>query len=275
VLLAVTGATGALGGVVARLLAGLHPRLVVRSAARAPALPGCEVAEASYGDRAAAVAALTGVDLLFMVSASETSRRRRDHRTFAAAAAEAGVRHVVYTSFLGAAPDATFTLARDHHDMERAIRASGMSWTFLRDGFYADVLPHFADRTGTIRGPAGGGRVSLVARRDVAECAAAVLRSPADHAGATYDLTGPEALTLTEAAHRMGTALGRDLRYEEETLEQAYASRRDVYDAEQWQLDAWVSTYTAIADGSVATVTNDVRLLTGHAPRTLDALLGR
>jgi uncharacterized protein YbjT (DUF2867 family) len=107
----------------------------------------------------------------------------------------------------------------------------------------------------------------------VADVAAAVLREPAAHADATYVLTGPEALTLAEVAERAGAVLGRDLRYEQETVEEAYASRRAAYDAEDWQLDAWVSTYTAIADGSCAMVTDDVVRVTGHPARTLEQAL--
>jgi uncharacterized protein YbjT (DUF2867 family) len=270
--LALTGSTGHLGGLLAPALADLSPRLVVRDPSRAPAL-GLDVRTADYADRDAAVAALDGVETLLMVSAAEAQDRRDQHRTFIEAAAEAGVRHVVYTSFAGAAPDATFTLGRDHHDAEQAIRRSGMTFTFLRDNFYADLLPWFADDSGVIRGPAGDGRVAAVARRDVADVAAVVLRDPAAHADATYVLTGPEALTLTEIAARAGSVLGRDLRYEEETVEQAYDSRRAAYGAADWQLDAWVSTYTAIADGSCATVTDDVARVTGHPARTLEQAL--
>ena len=86
-------------------------------------------------------------------------------------------------------------------------------------------------------------------------------------------LTGPEALTLDEVAVRAGAVLGRAFRFENETVDEAYASRRAAYGAADWQLDAWVSTYTAIADGSVATVTDDVRRVTGRAPRTLEQAL--
>jgi uncharacterized protein YbjT (DUF2867 family) len=130
------------------------------------------------------------------------------------AAAEAGVRHVVYTSFASAAPDAAFTLGRDHFDAEQAIVETGVAHTFLRDSFYLDLLPFFSDATGVIRGPAGDGRVAGVARADVADVAATVLRAPADHAGATYGLTGPEALTFSEMAARASAVLGRDLRFE-------------------------------------------------------------
>lgn len=271
--IAVTGATGHLGRAVARLVADLHPRLVVRDPARAPAIAGTTVAQATYDDFDASLAALRGIDVLFMVSAAESRRRRDEHRTFIRAAAEAGVGHVVYTSFAGAAPDATFTLGRDHFDAEQAIRQTGTGHTFLRDNFYLDVLPEFADEHGVIRGPAGQGRVAAVARADVADAAAAVLRNPHDHDGATYTLTGPEALTFAEVAERAGAVLGRQLHFEDESVESAYAWRRSAYDAADWQLDAWVSTYTAVRDGEVSEVTDDVKRLTGHPPRSLEDVL--
>jgi NAD(P)H dehydrogenase (quinone) len=275
-MIGVTGSTGALGGLVARSLAGsdfrLDLRLLVRDPERSPDID-CDVRVCEYADEEAAAAALRGVDTLFMVSASEAEDRREQHRTFIRAAGQAGVRHLVYTSFSGAAPDATFTLGRDHHDAEVAIRESGLTWTFLRDNFYLDILPLFGDENGVIRGPADQGRVAAVARADIAEVAVEVLRDPAAHADATYTLTGPEALTLDEVAARAGAVLGRPLRFEDESVEEAYASRRAAYGAAEWQLDAWVSTYTAIADGSVATVTDDVRRVTGRAPRTLEQAL--
>lgn len=271
--LAITGSTGHLGALVATALADLRPRLVVRDPDRAPAIPGSTVAQASYDDHDASVAALQGIDVLFMVSAAESPHRRDEHRTFIGAAAEAGVRHIVYTSIVGAAPEATFTLGRDHHDAEQAILGTGIAHTFLRDNFYLDVLPLFADETGVIRGPAGDGRVAAVARADVAAAATTVLRAPTEHAGTTYELTGPEALTLAEVATRAAAILGRPLRFEDESVEAAYASRRAAYDAEDWQLDAWVSTYTAIRDGEFARLSDDVRALTGRRPRSLERTL--
>jgi uncharacterized protein YbjT (DUF2867 family) len=271
--IAVTGATGHVGRRVAHLVADLQPRLVVRDASRAPEIDGATVAQATYADLEASIAALREVDVLFMVSAAESRTRREEHRTFIRAAAEAGVSHLVYTSFAGAAPDATFTLGRDHFDAEQAIAETGIAHTFLRDHFYLDLLPFFADTHGVIRGPAGDGRVAAVARADVADVAAAVLRSPDAHAGATYELTGPEAFTLTELAARASAVLGRTLRFEDETEDEAYASRRAAYDAEDWQLDAWVSTYTSIRDGQMETVTDDVRRVTGHDPRSLEDVL--
>jgi NAD(P)H dehydrogenase (quinone) len=269
----ITGSTGHVGGRVARTVAGEEPlRLIVRDRSRAPQLPGAEIAVATYGDRPAAVAALRGVDVLFMVSAAESRTRREEHRSFIAAAAEAGVGHIVYTSFVGAAPDAVFTLGRDHGDAEVAIRASGMRYTLLRDNFYSDLLPFFADDAGVIRGPAGNGRVAAVARADVVDVAVAVLRRPEVHRDVVHQLTGPEALTMAEIAERGGAFLDRSLRYHDETVDEAYESRA-VFGAEQWQLDAWVSTYLAIALGEVADVSPDVERLTGHPARTIEEAL--
>lgn len=272
--LAVTGATGGLGGMVARQLAaaGSAQRLLVRDTSRAPALHGATVSQCSYSDAAAVRQALDGAKVLFMVSAAETEDRVQQHRVFVDAAADSGVEHVVYTSLYGAAPDATFTLARDHHATEEHIRASGMDFTFLRDNFYLDFLPRLAGQDGVIRGPAGDGAFSGVAREDIARCALAVLRDPAIHKGATYNLTGPEELTLAQAAQILTEGTGRNVSYQHETVEEAYASRAS-YGAPAWQLDAWVSTYTAIAAGEMAGISPDVHGLTGQDPISLAGFL--
>jgi NAD(P)H dehydrogenase (quinone) len=270
--IAITGSTGHVGRLVADQLAYLGPTLVVRDASRAPSIPGSRVVVTDYTDASNSVRALEGVDVLFMVSAAENKFRRVQHRTFIEAAAAAGVDHIVYTSFFGADPGAVFTLGRDHADAEAAIRASGMRFTLLRDNFYSDLLPYFADESGVIRGPAGDGRVAAVARADVADVVAVILRDPAPHAGVTYELTGPEALTLDEIAIRAGAVIGRTLSYTRETVDEAYASRAH-YRVEQWQLDAWVSTYTAIAEGETERVTDHVERVAGHPARTIDQAL--
>jgi NAD(P)H dehydrogenase (quinone) len=272
----VTGATGRLGGRVARLLAdaGADLRLLVRDTSRAPALPGATVARASFDDRAAVTAALDGVPVALMVSASESPDRVAQHLAFVDAAAAAGVRHLVYISFYGAAPDCTFTLGRDHYATEQHIRASVPSFTFLRDNLYADFMAALVGEDGTISGPAGRGSVAAVAQDDVADAAVAVLRDPDAHAGATYSLTGPESLTLDEVAAVLSEVRGRPVRYRPETVEEAYASRAS-FGAPDWQVDAWVSTYTAIAAGELAAVTGDVAALTGRPATSLADLLRR
>jgi uncharacterized protein YbjT (DUF2867 family) len=273
-LVAVTGATGRVGGRVARHLAdaGMAQRLLVRDAARAPLLDGADVAVAAYSDTEAVRRALEGVEVVLMVSASESRDRVREHLAFVEGARLAGVRHVVYTSFFGAGAYAAFTLARDHGATEQAIIRSGMDFTLLRDNFYADVMPDFVGTDGVIRGPARDGRVALLAVDDVVDVAVTVLRDPSQHRDTAYPLSGPEALTLADVAAVISKETGRPVTYVDETLAQAYASR-SVYGAPRWQLEAWVSTYTAIAAGELAEVTTWVRDITGHAPRDLRKVL--
>ncbi|MDQ7903125.1 SDR family oxidoreductase [Phytohabitans sp. ZYX-F-186] len=268
--LAVTGATGRLGRRVAERLSasGTPQRLVVRDPERAPSLPGAEVVRAEYADGAAAQRALAGVTTLFMVSGAEEPGRVETHRTFVDAAVAAGVRHVVYTSFFGAAPDATFTLARDHWATEQHIAASGLDATILRDNLYIDFFPLMVGDDGVLRGPAGEGRVAAVTQDDIADAAVAVLREPAEHVNARYDLTGPAALTLREVAATITEVTGRQVSYQDESLNEAYASRA-AYGAPAWQVDAWVSTYTAIAAGELDGVTTAVATLTGHPATSL------
>ncbi|GAA5021658.1 SDR family oxidoreductase [Terrabacter aeriphilus] len=268
--LAVTGSTGWLGGLVARDLAGrgVAQRLLVRDLARAPELPGAVAAACTYRDGEASRAALEGVGTLFMVSAAESEDRLEEHRSFVDAAAAAGVRHVVYVSFFGASPEATFTLARDHAATEAHLRASGLAWTFLRDNLYLEFIDQMVGDDGVVRGPAGAGRAAVVSHDDIARVAVAVLLDPAAHAGATYDLTGPEALTFAEMAQVVGEVTGRPVTFHDETIEEAYASRA-AYGAPDWQVDAWVSTYTAVAAGELDGVSDAVERLTGRRPTSL------
>jgi uncharacterized protein YbjT (DUF2867 family) len=268
--IAVTGASGGVGGFVARNLAArqLPQRLLVRTPSKAPKLPHSEVHQAGYSDHAAASAALEGVHTLLMVSASESEQRLNQHRSFVDAAVKAGVQHIVYTSYIAAAPDAVFTLARDHYVTEEYIKASGMRWTFLRDNSYIDFMESLVGADGVIRGPAGSGRVSIVAREDVARLAAAVLADPDQHAGVTYDVTGREALSMSDVAEIISAVRGRDVRFHNETIEEAYASRAN-YGVPDWQVDAWVSTYVAIESNVMAPVSNAIQSVTGCAPMTL------
>jgi uncharacterized protein YbjT (DUF2867 family) len=268
--LAVTGSTGRLGSRVARGLSqlGVNQRLVVRDPAKAPALPGAHIATADYGDGPAVRTALTGAHTVFMVSAD----RVQQHLAFIDAAVAAGVRRIVYVSFFGASPEATFTLARDHWATEEHLRSVGITHTILRDNIYADFTPHFLGTDGNIRGPAGDGRVALVAQADIAEVAIAVLTSDGAYDGRTLNLTGPTALTMNEIAGILSDHLGKTVSYVPETIEEAYASRA-VYGAPAWQVDAWVSTYTAIAVGELAEVSGDIPEVTGRPGMSLEQAL--
>jgi NAD(P)H dehydrogenase (quinone) len=271
-LIAVTGATGGVGGRVASRLAARRARLrlVVRDPARAPELGAAEVAQAEYRDGEAMRAALAGADTVFLVSAAESADRVREHVSAVDAAAAAGVRRIVYLSFMGAAPDATFTFARDHHATEERIRATGVAHTFLRSCMYADYVPLLALPEGVIRGPAGQGRAAFVTRDDVADVAAAVLVD--GHDGATLEMTGPEALTMAETAEVLSGFVGRRFRYVEETLEEARESRRPS-GAPDWEIEGWVTSYATIAAGDLERVTDTVATVAGHPPQSVAGFL--
>ena len=261
-MIAVTGATGYIGGATARLLAerGARLRLLLRDPARAPDL-GAEVrAASSYGAGEEMRAALEGADTLFLVPAEESADRVEQHKTAVDAAAAAGVRRIVYLSFIDASPDATFTLVRHHWATEEHIRASGLAWTFPRMNLYLDFVPNMVS-DGEIAGPAGDGRAAVVARADVAAAVPALLVGDG-HDGKAYDLTGREALSMAEIASLLGA------RYRDESVEEAWASRSH-YGAPDWQVEAWISTYTSVAAGDLEAVTDTVERFTGRAPRTL------
>jgi uncharacterized protein YbjT (DUF2867 family) len=273
-LIAVTGATGGVGGRLARRLAaaGASLRLLTRHPAQAPGLPGAELARADYHDPDSVRSALAGVESLFLVSATEDADRVGMHTGAVDAAVAAGVRRIVYLSFLAAGPAATFTFARDHWHTEQHIRGTGVAFTFLRDSLYQDVLPYFVDADGVIRGPAGEGRFTPVARDDIADVAAAVLLSGGEHDGRSYDLTGPAALTMDEVADELARAARRPVRYHPETLAEAYASRAR-FGAPDWAVAGWVTSYAAIATGELAVVSGAVAELAGHPPTSFAEFL--
>ena len=269
-MIAVGGATGEVGGRVARLLAqaGVRQRLIVRDAARAPQLSGAEPIQiGGYEDAEGMRGALDGVDAFLLVPGHETTDRVSAHRVAIEAAAQADVGRVVQLSFTGAAEDATFTYARHHWATEQDLKASGLPWTIAHMNFYLDVLPHFVLSTGDLAGPAGDGRLAAVARDDVAAAVAALLTGDG-HAGRTYELTSREALTFGEIAVAMARHSGKPITYLRETVDEAYASRAH-YEATDVEREGWVTTYTAVAAGELEAISGDVQALTGRAPQTL------
>jgi uncharacterized protein YbjT (DUF2867 family) len=275
--IAVTGATGALGRRVVERLAradDVRLRLVVRDAARAPHVPGAEVVvnPGGYADPDGLRAALAGADTVYLVSAAEHENRLQQHFDAVDAVVAAGAQRIVYTSFLGASPHAVFTLVRQHAATEDRIRESGVRATFLRHSMYADFVPFFAtleDGRAVIAAPAGNGRTSFVSRDDLADVGAAVLLDDSTALdGRALEVTGPEALTLAEAAEVLAEVTGRPVEYRDQTVEEAWATRRPSGHPD-WEIEGWVTSYLAIAAGELSTVTDVVPRLTGHPARTV------
>ncbi|MEU6930846.1 NAD(P)H-binding protein [Streptomyces sp. NPDC046374] len=273
-LIAVTGATGRIGRRLTRRLveAGAPVRALGRDPEKLAALPVADTRTASYDDAGAMRAALAGAATLFLVSAHEGPGRVRTHATAVDAAVAAGVRRVVYLSYLGAAPHATFTYARDHWYTEQHILSTGVRHTFLRDSAYQADLAAMTGADGILRGPADDGRVAAVTHDDIADAATAVLLGGDAHDSATYDMTGPEALSFAEIAATLARAAGRPVRYVPETRDEALASRAG-YGAPDWEVEGWVTSYEAVATGEMDTVSDAVRTLTGHPPQSFAEFL--
>ena len=270
---AVAGATGAVGRAVAVRLDGLGvaQRLVVRDLGLAPRIAGAEVAEASYDDAGALRRAFAGVKALFLVSARECRDLLQQHVRTIDAAVGAGVERLVYVSVLGAAADATYSVAREHFHAEQHLRSSGLAHTVLRTSYELDLLPSLCSAGGVVQNPAGDGRVAGVSRDDLADVAVAAVMGN-DHAGRTYEVTGPEAQTMTEIAHQLELASGRRIAYVRETLDAARASRL-ADGAEDWEAERWASFFGAMAAGEMDVVSDTVSTLTGRDPQTFPEYL--
>ena len=209
-------------------------------------------------------AALQGAEKLLLISGSEIGQRVAQHTAVVEAAKKAGVQHIVYTS----APYADTTeliLAPEHKGTEEAILASGIPYTFLRNGWYhenyADTFKQGAS-TGEIVGAAGDGRVASAARKDFADAAVAVLTQPG-HENKIYELTGDTAWTFPQFAAEVAAVAGRPVTY------------RDLPNAEFQQFLVDQGTPAAVA-GFVAALEKNIDDGTlSHTPGDLRALIGR
>ena len=273
-MIGITGVTGKLGSKVAQLISeqGISARHLARNPQRAALYDNAELVQAAFENSLETVEALKGIDVLLMVSASESPNRLQQHFAFLDAAHEAGVKHIVYTSFYNAATEATFTLARDHAKTEKYIKERGFTYTFLRDNFYLDFFLDLCLNNGEIRGPAGNGKVSAVARQDVSEVATTILAKPDKWKNQLLNMTGPADLSMADIVHFVSEQKGEIIPYIYESIEEAYASRK-AWPAQDWEYDAWVSTYTAIKEGKQAGVSSDIERVLGRPATSLEQLV--
>jgi NAD(P)H dehydrogenase (quinone) len=268
----ITGASGNIGKRTAELLAenGRSLRLLVRDPNRAPQLSMSQVIQGDYAQPATLDAAFADVDVAFIVSGyAKPGERALLHKNAIDAAVRAQVKHLVYLSFQGASPTSKFPMSRDHYQTEQFLKESGMPFTVLRDNSYFDLLPEMFNAKGVMRGPAGDGAVAWVAREDIARVAATVLSRPADFC-ALYNVTGSEALTMTETAQRLSALSGRSLRYENESIANG-REWRNALGAPDWEVDTWLGSYEAIAAGELEQISNTVSQITGAKPFSLEA----
>ena len=268
--IAITGVTGNLGGMVSRLCKknGIEVRNLARNVEKAEKLGFSNVFKSSYDKSEDTVKSLEGIEVLFMVSGSENPNRVQQHKDFIDAAKVAGISHVIYLSFYNASKNSIFTLGRDHYTTEEYIKENGFKYTFLRDNFYADFFVDLCKEYGEIKGPAGNGKVSAVVRSDVSEVVAKILENPGKCENQTLNMTGPEELSMDEIVKTVSKYFGKEIKYIEETVEEAYESRK-IWKAEQWEYDSWVSTYTAISENEQSGISNDIEKVLGRKATSL------
>ncbi|MNJ85935.1 Quinone oxidoreductase 2 [compost metagenome] len=219
----ITGATGNLGTATVQFLLKKVPAdqvaVLVRDENNAADLKalGVDVRTGNYHDKDSLVKAFNGVEKLLLISSNDFNDRLGQQKNAVDAAKEAGVKHILYTgaSIQNLEQSALKTIMGDHFDTEKHILDSGLTYTFLRDNLYADVLPMFVGEQvleSGINFPAGNGRVPYALRTEMAEAFANVLSS-AGHENKTYEISNTESYSYQDLADALSAHSGKSVAY--------------------------------------------------------------
>lgn len=270
----VTGPTGKVGQALidALLAKGAAFKALARSDASAKALEAKGVAVVR-GDLANLAPALKGIDTLFLLSSSADPYVAEAPAV--AAAQAAGVKKVVKLSAYGAHADAANPFFRGHARVERLLEESGLEWTSLRPSFFMQnwvIYNAAAIQAGQpVYANAGTGRMGSIDVRDIADVAVAAL-TEGGHEGRIYDLSGPESLSQGEVAAKLTKLLAREVAYVPVPDEAAYQAMLAMGMPPDYTW-ALVTLNQAVRRGLADFTTQNVQLVTGHAPRTIEAFL--
>lgn len=292
--IAITGASGHYGQLATDKLIALGRARDLILMTRAPdklahrAAQGCTVRFGDYDQPDTLPAAFAGAETLLLISGTRVGARVMQHKAAIDGAVAAGVKHSLYTSFIGIDdPDNPAEVRHDHIETERLIRASGMAWTMLRDAHYADAMILMAGpgvmQTGQWVSNAGDGIEAMVWREDCVDCAVAVLNG-AGHEGKTYNITGPDRQSFAEVTALMADITGVPLTYIPVDDAAQYAMfdamgipRRPVDDhyvsGIPWNSDDMVTFGQAIREGFLDICTGDVERLTGRPARSVRQMI--
>lgn len=278
--LLVTGASGQLGRLVldALLAAGKAPASIIattRDTSRLAdyAARGVTVRAANFEDPASLDAAFAGAAKVLIISTDaldQPGKRLAQHKAAVAAAKKAGAKHILYTS-MPQPDDSLVTFAPDHLGTEEAIKATGIPYTILRDGWYAEnlflSLPH-ALATGAWYTSSGDGRIAHITRADTAAAiAGAALKAGGD--SRTYTLTGTKSRTAEEIAAVVSAATGKPLKVVHVT-DAELAEGLKAAGLPEGFIPTVVSFDANTREGKIASVTDDAQTLSGRKPTSLE-----
>lgn len=281
----VTGASGSLGGAIVRHLLddeGVAPSRIIAvtrdpSKLSALAARGVDVRAGDFDDEASLAPAFAGAGTVLIVSTDAMSRpgqRLSQHLVAVAAAAKAGAARIAYTSLPDPEPGNPITFAPDHHGTESAIAATGIAYTFFRNGWYQEnllyALPH-AFGSGQWFGSTGDGRTSYALRDDIARAIAASLANP-PAGNAVYTLTGAESYTRQEVAALASEVVGKPVAVVDIPDEQFAAGLKGAGLPDP-MVTIFVSFDAATRVGKLGQLTQDIEKLTGRRPTPLKAWL--
>jgi len=272
----VTGGTGAIGSELLRLLsqAGIPARALVRNPNKAQELPGITWVVGDLARPETLPTAFEGAEKLFLLTHYYEDMVELQHNAIVAARA-AGVSHVVKVSAFAATDHSKAPIGQWHYQIEKELQESGMAWTMLQPHHFMTNLVAQAEyviKEGAIYSPSGDGKIPYVDPRDVAAVAFVTLTQPG-HEGKTYVVTGSEAISYRQASEIIGAAIGKKIRFVDESPEQAQARR-----VREGVPPAVIESILAIgayqrAGGKTVTITNTVADLTGRPPRTVSEFI--
>jgi NAD(P)H dehydrogenase (quinone) len=278
--IAITGAAGQLGRLTAELVLDGAPADELVLVTRRPdeladlLAAGATVRHGDFDAPDELPQAFAGVDRLLLISADVVGERVRQHTAAVAAAAAAGVGHVIYTSIVNPGSDLPLVVSHEHGATEQAIRDRGLRWTALRNGLYAEFQVAAAARavaSGQLVHNNGDGATAYVSRADCAAAAAAALTGEGRE-DRVYDITGPELVTQAQFAALVSDITGRPVTAVAIDDDQATQNLTAVglpADAAM----AYASFGTAVREGVLDVVSTDVEELTGRRPRSLREVL--
>lgn len=279
----VTGATGGLGkAVVENLLKTVGPATIsvlVRDPAKAADLQaqGVTVKPGDYNDYASLVAAFKGVDKLFLVSGNDIPNRVPQHTNVLNAAKEAGVQHVVYTSFQRKTEDgssAAAFVAEAHLATEKLLKESGLTYTILKNALYLDVLPLFMGPvldTNTIYLPAGEGKVPYASRADMGAAGAAVLAGTG-HENQAYDISNDSSYSFHDIAKILSDLSGKAIQYVSPTAEE-FGTALAAAGVPAGAIEMTAGFCVAIEQGEFDFPSTDLEKLLGRKPESAEQFL--